>query len=88
MDPSQGPKNVNWTRHKVPHMYMDSSRHGSFGAGPMKTRFWVELRYALKGGCHKVLKMYIGPSQGPKIVNWPVTKSQTCKWTRHKVPKM
>ena len=68
-------------------MHMDSSRHGSFGAGPMKTRFWVELRYAFKGGCHKVLKMYIGASHGPKIVNWPVTGSQKCNWTRHKVPK-
>ena len=27
MDPSQGPKNVNCTRHKVPKMYMDPS-HG------------------------------------------------------------
>jgi len=38
MDPSQGPKNVNWTRRMVPHMYVDSSRHGSFAAGPVNTK--------------------------------------------------
>jgi hypothetical protein len=28
------------------------------------------------------------PSQGPTNVNWPVARSQTCKFVRHQVPKM
>ena len=60
MDPSQGPKNVNWTRRKVPHMYMDPSQ------GPKNVNCTR----------HKVPKMYMDPSQGPKNAIRPVTRSQ------------
>ena len=35
MDPSQGPKNVNCTRHKVPKLYMDPSQGPKNVNGPV-----------------------------------------------------